>query len=165
MEIDFDNTLFHFIRNPYDIRLNRILDHGAILSRKKQRAIFGENFNDFRKLNWNDDDYVSVASSANKAEEINSMESFVMYGSRCVGVMLDKNCIEIGTRNEFHQKLGGEIQIKDSIPKKYFTGICVPQTNCAEQVKQDITNVLKMKNLALPVFTLKIEEWIKSQLA
>lgn len=135
-KIDLHSVLFHglahFLEDKrFDLslkRLEQILKSGAILSRNEQKKILptlGFTPEDYCKILWNGEDYISICRKSNDDNpEYNTKSFFQFIGEYGIGLILDKRLL-----NELKIRLSncddGEIQVKDKIDSKYFLGVLV----------------------------------------
>ena len=106
-KIDLHNTLFHGLAHfladkRFELslkRLDQILKSGAILSRNEQKKVLptlGFTPEDYCKILWNGEDYISVCTKSNeenKQYDYNT-EAFFEFVYGGVGFVLDKKLLE-----------------------------------------------------------------------
>lgn len=135
-KLDLHNVLFHgfahFLADKrFEIslkRLDQILKSGAILSRNEQKKVLptlGFAPENYGKILWNGEDYISICKKADDDNpKYNTNSFFEFIGEYGIGLILDKRLL-----NELEIRLSncddGEIQVKDKIDCKYFLGVLV----------------------------------------
>lgn len=134
-KIDLHNSLFHGLAHfladkRFDLslkRLDQILKCGAILSRNEQKKILptlGFSFEDYCKILWNGEDYISICKKSNGNNKEDNTEAFFEFLEGGIGLILDKKLLkELETKSSHCQD--GEIQVKNKIDSKYFLGVLV----------------------------------------
>ena len=139
--LDLNSVLFHGLE-PVEaeqrtekslVKLESILQTGAILSRSGQLSQLDLNTHEFMKKyfnnkfdpNWNGRDYISLCKKRSETMVNFDSNSFRTYvsGNDGISIALSRNVWDLIDLNRF-MLLDGEFQVKDSIPlDEYMVGI------------------------------------------
>jgi len=182
--IDFDKVLYHGLCNHDSaddwyraiVRLDKALEAGGILSRRKQIEKFGMSFDkrsfiaiegkssiEAEKANWNGDDRISICKKVDDDEYRWGGNPYKMYIKRdYLSLILDAKVLkELPVEREYSGKYCGcqygEYQIKDIVPRKYFIGVGVGLNfGLGERLASGITEVMRKNNFDVPLYAMDL---------
>ena len=158
-----DWLFFHGLKfsnedDNYDLKiLDSILKNGEIATKDRLKQILAEE--EIRKLwysksdlNWNGNDRVSIARDRYHDRDVRGIaysdRAFPLYCLHNISIIIDPNILmemrwySSACRNGPDCVMNGEVQIKGSIPKKYFLGITMP----AKILESTISEIMTQHN-------------------